>query len=311
MKRGLTLAALILLGGLSIIATGTQAPTGPTAAQTAAAKIEKVKDNLYIIAGAGADNQATFTGGNTAVFITDAGVVLVDTKVAGFGPTILNRVKSVTNKPIVTIINTHTHADHTGSNEFFTTVMDSVVQENTKANMAKMDEFKGPKAKFLPKRTFKDKLTLGKGKDEIDLYYFGRAHTSGDTFVVFPALRVMHVGDVFAWKALPYVDDKNGGSVLEHPQTIAKALSTIKDVDTIINGHVPVSTWNDFKEYGDFSKAFVTWGESEMKAGKTVAQAAAEYKTPPQFKGYKVSINPDYGSPPDNLRILYNELKKK
>src|SRR4029453_8292316 len=107
MKRGLTLAALIILGGLSILATGAQAPAGPTAAQTAAAKIEKVKDNLYMITGSGADNQNTFTGGNTAVFITDAGVVLVDTKLAGFGPTILNRVKSVTDKPVVRIINPH------------------------------------------------------------------------------------------------------------------------------------------------------------------------------------------------------------
>ena len=61
------------------------------------------------------------------------------------------------------------------------------------ACMAKMDEFKGDKAKFLPKRTYKDKLTIGKGKDEVDLYYFGPGHTSGDSFVVFPALRTMHV----------------------------------------------------------------------------------------------------------------------
>ena len=80
--------------------------------------------------------------------------------------------------------------------------------------MAKMDEFKGDKAQFLPKKTYKDKLTIGTGKDEIDLYYFGRGHTNGDTFVVFTALRTMHVGDMFAWKALPYVDAGNGGSVV-------------------------------------------------------------------------------------------------
>ena len=84
--------------------------------------------------------------------------------------------------------------------------------------MAKMDEFKGAKAQFLPKKTYKDKLTVGAGKDQIDLYYFGRGHTNGDTFVVFPALRTMHVGDIFAWKALPYVDPANGGSVVEQPQ---------------------------------------------------------------------------------------------
>src|SRR5262249_58107943 len=107
-------------------------------------------------------------------------------------PAILERVKTVTSKPVTTIINTHTHGDHTGSNEFFGTNVESIVQMNTKANMEKMDAFKGDKAKFLPKKTFNDKLSLGMGKDRIDLYYFGRGHTNGDTWVVFPALRIVH-----------------------------------------------------------------------------------------------------------------------
>ena len=69
--------------------------------------------------------------------------------------------------------------------------------------MAKMDAFKGDKAQFLPKKTFKDKLTLGSGKDRIDLYYFGAGHTNGDALVVFPALRVLQTGDMFAWKDAP------------------------------------------------------------------------------------------------------------
>ena len=63
----------------------------------------------------------------------------------------------------------------------------------------------------MPKRTFKDKLTLGKGADQIDLYYFGRAHTGGDAFVVFPALRVMHVGDTMPNRDMPIMDKNNGG----------------------------------------------------------------------------------------------------
>src|SRR6059036_2533654 len=226
MKRVLILAALIIVGGLSMVAAGFQAPpAGPSAAGLAAAKIEKVKDNLYIITGSGMADENAFSGGNTAVFITDAGVVVVDTKLPGWGPTLLERIKTVTNKPVTTIINTHTHGDHTGSNEFFGTTVDSVVHENTKANMAKMDLFKGDKARFLPKRTYKDKLTIGKGKDEVDLYYFGRGHTNGDTFVVFPALRTMHAGDMFAWKALPFIDTMNGGSAVAHPQTLTTAIT--------------------------------------------------------------------------------------
>jgi len=293
-----------------MVVAGFQAPVGPTAAALALTKIEKVKDNLYIITGSRAEDTSKFSGGNTAVFITDAGVVVVDTKLPGWGPTILERIKSVTGKPVTTIINTHTHSDHNGSNEAFGTNVDSVVQENTKANMAKMDEFKGAKATFLPRRTYKDKLTLGTGKDEIDLYYFDRGHTNGDTFVVFPAIRTMHVGDVFAWKALPYVDTDNGGSIVEEPKSIGRALATLKNVDTIINGHIPVSTWNDLKEYQAFLNDFITFAGNEMKANKSVDQAAAEYKVPEKYKGYVVTVNPMFGNAKDDLQIAYDELKK-
>jgi cyclase len=151
MKRAFVLGALIAVGGLSLVVSG-QAP-GASDKSKAAAKIEKVKDNLYVITGSGAEDTTAFSGGNVAVFITDAGVTIVDAKLPGFGQTIVDRVKSVTNKPITRIINTHTHNDHTGSNEFFGASIESIVQENTKANMAKMDEFKGPKAQFLPKKT--------------------------------------------------------------------------------------------------------------------------------------------------------------
>ena len=308
MRRVVVLAALISVGALSLVVSG-QAP-GPSEKSIAAAKIEKVKDNLYIIAGSGAEDNEAFSGGNVAVFITDNGVTIVDAKLPGFGQTIVDRVKSVTNKPITRIINTHTHNDHTGSNEFFGASIESIVQENTKANMVKMDEFKGPKAKFLPKKTYKDSMKIGSGKDEIDLYYFGRGHTNGDTFVVFPALRTMHVGDIFAWKALPYVDADNGGSVIDQPKTLAKAVATVRNVDTIINGHIPVSTWKDLQEYTQFTKEFADFAVKEMKAGKTAAQAADEWKLDPKFKGYVVSVNPAFGGAKANMDIAYSELKK-
>ena len=308
MRRAILLGALIAIGGLSLAVSG-QAP-GPSAKSIAATKIEKVKENLYVITGSGAEDTSAFSGGNVAVFITDSGVTIVDAKLPGFGPTIVERVKSVTNKPITRIINTHTHGDHTGSNEFFGASIESIVQENTKANMEKMDEFKGAKAQFLPKKTYKDTMKVGSGKDEIDLYYFGRAHTNGDTFVVFPALRTMHVGDTFAWKALPYVDAGNGGSVIEGPKTLAKAVATVKDVDTIINGHIPTSTFNDLKEYAAFLKDFADLAEKDFKAGKTAAQAADDFKLDPKYRGYVMSVNPGFGGARGNMDIAYNELKK-
>jgi glyoxylase-like metal-dependent hydrolase (beta-lactamase superfamily II) len=306
MKRLVVLGGLVVVGSLSIVVSG-QAPPGATAAAVAAARIDKVKDNLYIITGSGADATDTFSGGNVAVFVTDTGVTLVDSKLPGFGPTIVDRVKSVTGKPITRIINTHAHGDHTGSNPHWGGKVETIVQENTRANMARMPEFKD--ATLLPGRTYKDRLTLGSGKDQIDLYHFGRGHTSGDTFVVFTALRTMHVGDMFAWKALPFIDPDNGGSVVEQPKALARA-GAVANVDTIINGHIPVGTIKDLQEYAAFTADFVAFAERSLKAGKSAEQAAREYKVDPKFKGYTASVNPMFGGPLPNLEIAYRELKK-
>src|SRR5258706_7417168 len=239
MKRLTLLAAMLSAATLSLTVTAYQTP----AAQPAGPKvidIEKLKDNLYVLTTSTPGNAATFSGGNVAVFITDSGVTLVDTKLAGWGQAVLEKLKTVTNKPVTTIINTHTHGDHTGNDGFFGASVEIVAQENTKTNMEKMDAFKGDNAKFLPKKTYKDKMTVGSGKDRIDLYYFGAGHTNGDTFVVFPALRVLHTGDLFAWKDGPFCDRTNGGSCVALPRTLQKAIAGIKDVDTIIPGHSPM-----------------------------------------------------------------------
>jgi cyclase len=308
-RRSAVLLAIVSFGTLSIVVSARQAPQGPTAASLKVTTIDRVKDNLYVITGSSISDMDTFSGGNTAVFVTDRGVILVDTKLPGWGQAILDRIKTVTDKPITTIINTHTHSDHTGSNDFFGASVETIVHENTRTNMTRMDAFKGEKAKFVPKRAYKDKLSLGSGKDQVDLYYLGVGHTNGDTFVVFPALRVMHTGDMFAWKALPYIDTSNGGSVVAHAETLGRVVSTIKNVDTVITGHTPVLTWNELSEYADFNRDFVAWAREQIKAGKPAGQAAAEFRVPARYKGYSVSPNSS-GDAKANTDIVYRELNK-
>jgi cyclase len=305
MTRGIVLGLLIAVGALSM-AGAAQAPSaGLSAAALAATKIEKVKDNLFIVTGSGVANRDAFSGGNTAVFVTDAGVVIVDTKLAGWGQVILDRVRSVTDKPITTIINTHTHGDHTGSNAFFGTSVETIVQENTKTNMGRMDAFKGDNAKFLPKRTYKDKMSIGAGKDQIDLYYFGRGHTNGDTFVVFPALRTMHMGDMFPWKDAPFLDLANGGSGVEIPKTLDRALRSVKNVDTIIGGHQPVQQWKDLQEYQRFNTDLLAAVQAAMKAGKSVDEAAASINLTAKYAGYESTRTKAA------IQAIYDELSKK
>jgi glyoxylase-like metal-dependent hydrolase (beta-lactamase superfamily II) len=211
---------------------------------------------------------------------------------------------------VTTLINTHTHGDHVSGNVDFPATVDIVVQENTKTNMEKMDIFKQNNNRGMAKRTFKDKMTIGKGADQVDLYYFGPGHTNGDAFVVFPALRTVHAGDIFAGKNLPLVDAANGGSVLHYAETLEKAHRGIKNVDTIINGHMPnQTTWADLKTFAEFNEDFLKWAQSALKSGKTPEAAAAEWKIPAKYADYSATVSPLFGGIPGRLKRLQEEMK--
>lgn len=304
-RRTLVLGALLTIGPAAIVAGTYQAQQGPNVVQ-----VQKLRDNLYMLVGG---------GGNTAVFITSSGVVVVDTKNPGWGQPILDKVKELTPKPVTMIINTHTHGDHVSGNVEFPATVDIVTQENTAANMKRMapvtglpqpgtptNIFQEHGGKGLAKRTFKDRMTIGNGSDRIELYYFGRGHTNGDAWVFFPALRVLHAGDMFAFKQPPIMDANNGGSGVAYPDTLAKAYSTITNVDTIINGHLPApTTLPDLKEYEEYLRDFLTYTQGQMKAGKSVDEAAAGYKVPDRFKGYTAA--PDRVK--SDVQVIYDEFR--
>jgi cyclase len=309
MMRTLVLTGIVVGGLIAAIAAqqlGTQGSPGggPQGGVFGpVGKIERIADSIYRVTGA---------GGATAAFVSATGVVLVDTKLPGNGQAILDQIKTVTDKPVTMIINTHTHADHTGNNAFFPANVDVVAQDNTAANMRKMPEFQAPAgAPGLPDRTFKDRLTVLGGNDAIDLYYFGRAHTDGDTLVVFRSRRVMHAGDMFANMTPPIVDTQNGGSAVEFPDTIRKALAAVKNVDTIITGHTDLKKWPDFMVHEQFTRAMVDHARKSLAAGKTPEQAMADFKAtlPEQFKVY--ALNAARGGPAGNFAVLYDELRQK
>jgi len=309
MKRRIILGSLLVIGALSI-AAAQQAP--PPSAN--GLMVTKLKDNLYVLKGG---------GGNTSVFITANGVVVVDSKNPGWGQPILDKIKTLTDKPVTTLINTHTHGDHVSGNVEFPATVDIVVQANTAENMKKMipnstaaDQtvpaqtiFQQNGGKGLPKRTFKDKMTLGKGADEVDLFYFGRGHTNGDAWVLFPSLRVVHAADIFSGKNIPLLDANNGGSATEIANSLEKGYNSLNGkYDTIVTGHSNEMTPADLKEYIAFNRDFVSDMQSAMKAGKSVADVSASWKIPAKYNGYAPA---DPGRLKNNVALAYKELGSK
>jgi cyclase len=311
MRRVGILAILVGVGSLSLAVTAFQQPPAGAGQQAPrVVEVEKLKDNLFVLKGG---------GGNTAVFVRTNGIVVVDTKNPGWGQPILDKIKELSNKPITTVINTHTHGDHVSGNVEFPANIEIIVHENTKVNMESMNPafgiaqqgpptniFKTNNGKGMPTKTFNDKMAIGKGADEIDLYYFGRGHTNGDAWVVFPALRVMHAGDIFSGKNLPLLDKNNGGSGVLIADTLSKAHSTVKNVDTIITGHSTQMTMNDLKEYADFNREFLAAVGEAKKAGKSVDDIANSWTMPAKYAGYAA---PQPVRLKSNVQVIFDELK--
>jgi cyclase len=302
MARRRLLPAIVVVG-LAVAGAAAQ-PQRPRIPPTGA--IKRIRDNLYVIPGA---------GGNTTVFVTQAGVVLVDTKLPNNGEPILNQVRTVTDKPVTTIINTHSHPDHIGSNDYFPASVEVVTQENTRKWMAANPRVAANPV-VMPDKTFTDRMTLGSGDDRIELYYFGAGHTDGDAFVVFPARRAMAAGDIFAWKMAPLIDPAAGGSVLALPDSLEKAEKGIPNVDTVIEGHGDVNTWQGFRDYIKYSRALVDAAKAGM-GKKTADEIAAELKPKfPVFTKEELLTDMEYGGTPlsravINVKIAFQEIGKR
>ena len=190
MKRELILGMLIVAGGLAIAAAAQQAPA--PAPSAAAIEVDKLRDNLFVLRGG---------GGNTAVFVQANGVTVVDTKNPGWGQPLLDEDpgaheqagdddhqhayarRSCERQRRLSRHRRHRRAgEHRGNMKKMATVTDANRRRTSSRRAA---------ASGSPKRTFRDTMTLGSGNDRIDLYYFGRGHTDGDAWVLFPALRVL------------------------------------------------------------------------------------------------------------------------
>ena len=219
-------------------------------------KIAPVKDNLYMITG---------EGGNVAVYVTGEGVILVDDMFYRNYDDILAKVATVTDQPIVYVLNTHQHDDHAGGNTKMLGIANVIAQENVRANLSHIkqpyyEDTPGTPI-GLPNITFADELVVHLGGKEVRAEYFGRGHTSGDAVIYFPELKVIHTGDLFLGRSAQnlaaashkppgvniYVDYAQGGSFLDWTGTLDGVLKL--DFDTVVPGHGPVSTKADVVKF--------------------------------------------------------------
>ena len=267
--------------------------------------IEHIKGNIYKIFGG---------GGNTLVVVQKDGVVLVDTKMPGNGPYIVEQVKKVTDKPVKLIINTHSHPDHVGSNDYLREQYPNV---RIVMNEGAKEELSGgprPNPALLPTETFKDRMTIGTGADRIELYHFGRGHTNGDTFVLFPAARLLCMGDVMAWNMAPFLPAGGAEAIAEETQALVDAVKG--KVDLVEEGHGHMNTWAGLVRLAKFDRALVDAAKKHYDAGDPPGMAVDDLKKNPDFAPLldtHIKKGLEYGNTPlarahMNVNVAYTEF---
>ncbi|MGH9218503.1 MAG: MBL fold metallo-hydrolase [Vicinamibacterales bacterium] len=249
--------------------------------------MQKLRPNLFLVTGAHA---------NTVVFIRSKDVVVIDTKgpKAVWGGAIADEVKRLTKLPITTIINTSASGSHVGGNPAFARdKIEIIAHEYAAADMRTMTlMFTKPTGGGLPTRTFRDRLTVGSGADRLELYYVGPSTNRSSIFVVIPALRVLVTGVAFGGKFLPPMTRGTfGGSGVDYPDTLTKALSLSRQIDTIIPASGGVATLRDLEVHRDFMRDFLEYARAAKKAVKTPTAAARAWKIPSRYAGYTAEPN--------------------
>ncbi len=253
-----------------------------------------VQGNVSMLVGA---------GGNITVQAGKDGVLIVDTSFAGMASKVSAAIKTISQKPLRYIINTHVHADHTGGNEalaktgsiiaggnFAGTTTDIgneatiIAFETVQQRMAEQT----PKLSddMLPRDTyFTAKKEIFFNGEAVQILHMPAAHTDGDSIVFFRRSDVLSAGDIFTPGGYPVVDIERGGSI----NGLVAALNQIIDITIpadkqeggtyVIPGHGRLCDEADVVEYRDMATIIRDRVQDMVKKGMTLEQVRAAKPT--------------------------------
>jgi cyclase len=267
-------------------------------------KVTKVAGNVYMIEG---------SGGNIGASVGDDGIVIVDDQYAPLADKIQAALKSITDKPVRFIINTHYHGDHTGGNAYFQKQAPIIAHDNVRKRLESggpvgnggsihMDA-KPASKEALPIITFDHDVTVHLNGEDIRALFFPAGHTDGDSIIFFPKSNVVHMGDDFVTYGFPFIDVDSGGSINGMIDGVEKVIAQVPADVKIIPGHGPISSVDDVKAYLKMLKETRDVVQKALAQGKTLDQMKEAKLLAPWKKYSGDFINED-----TFLETLYDSL---
>jgi glyoxylase-like metal-dependent hydrolase (beta-lactamase superfamily II) len=270
-------------------------------------RISKVGGNVYLLKGA---------GGNIGFSVGEDGIVLVDDQFGPLADRIKDALKSITDKPVRFVINTHYHFDHIDGNASFQKDAPVIAHDNvrkrlesggTPGNLGSVkQEMKPAAGDALPILTFSQDVTIHLNGEDIRVLHYPSGHTDGDSMIFFPKSNVVHMGDDFVTYGFPFIDLAGGGSVegmiVAAEYVIARLPADVK----VIPGHGVISSLDDVRKFVTMLKETGGVVEKAIKAGNTLDQMKQERILEP-WKNW----SGDFISSDAFIETLYNDFTGK
>ncbi len=257
-------------------------------------RLEKLSDNLYQVLGG--------RGANGGVYVGDNGVLVIDAKMTEESVNqAIGEIRKITDRPIEYLVNTHSDGDHIMGNRFFPRSVTIVAHEKCR------EEFFHPRgdgepsiwndpelAPYVPSLTYRDKMDIYLGSNNVELCYFGVGHTKGDSVVYFPEEKTAFLGDQIFMGRPQLIHSYKGGNSFEHVKTLTKMLETI-DAETFCSGHSEPIDRSTIERHIQEMKSIQEKVRSLVEQGKNLEDVKKEF-------------------PEDHARLVesvFNELKAK
>ena len=292
-------AAAALMVGLAVRAQPAPAAGAAPAPPPPAPQVVKpLKPGIYMVVNG---------GGNATVRVTNDGIILVDTKNPGgtYYDDLMAQIRTVSDKPVKYVFNTHHHADHTGNNvKFEAAGVPVIAPESLKAVITTFTPNPSQVRPAPPTVTFATDYTVKLGGAEARAHHEGPGHTGGDSVIYFPDEKVVSFGDTFV-AATPNCDYPGGGSLLGLSKTLARALTLDFDVAVPGHGNDPM-TKAQVREFKTKLDTLIARAQAAIKAGTPKEGLIAAIKT--DDLGWNLNV-PNWTSPA-RLDPFYAEMSK-
>ncbi len=268
-------------------------------------KVHQVVGNVHYLEG---------QGGNVGVLVGDEGVLMIDDQFAPLSDKLTAAIRTLSQKPIRLLVNTHLHGDHTGGNENFGKMgIDIVAHDNVRVRMARGVNNNPPSpAVALPVVTYGDRMSLHLNGESVTIGKLPPAHTDGDSFIHFANADVIHAGDVFRTTGYPGVDVNNGGSVKGTIEALQALVDMAGPNTKIVPGHGVVSTRDDVAAFRTNTIEAQRRITELIEQGMTVEQVVAANPTADLATKFATSgPAPDEPATQRFLTAFYNALKSE